>query len=306
MDSKDLQPFIIIVCIAALLTGAGGWWYNKEYFVPAEKHMQSLQKELVKVRAARQAWQEALRKGRGKDAIYESRFNYFTKQDIPTPEIQPALLHELTPFFEEHNLDFIDLSRQETVVDNKLQRVPFTLSGLGRFRDIVALARWLEEEKSAVLTDITMTTPELKKQDKSTLLTVVSANGEDTDSTGLISFQVSWQWVEGAPKNFISVVSPPQIKDLAITRDPFHVYAVKPLQLATDMVEEVYYQPTPADIHLSGIMKINGTYKALINDIYLEAGMNYKSYHVIEINEDELILAKDNIRYQVRLERERY
>jgi len=306
MDSKDIQPFIIIVCIAALLTGAGGWWYNKEYFVPAQKQIQSLKKELARVTVDRQAWQEALRKGRGKDAIYELRFNYFTKQDIPTPEIQPTLLHELTTFFEEHTLDFVDLRQQEIVVDNHLQRIPFTLSGFGRFRDIVALVRWLEEEKSAVLTDITMTIPEGEKQEKTTLVTAAFNRGEDTESTALISFQMSWHWVEGVPRNFISVVSPPQIKDLVIPRDPFHAYTVKTVHPEPDAVEEVYYQPAPAGLHLSGIMKINGTYKALINDIYLEAGMNYKHYHVMEINEDELILGKDNIRYQVRLKRDRY
>ncbi len=309
MDSKHLQPFVIILCIAALLSGAGAWWYNKEFFVPNETKIQDLKKELEKVKIAKKAWEEALAKGKGKDAVYESRFNYFTRQDIPISKIQPHLLQEITPFFEKHQLDFSELSQGPITTENKLQRISFTLSGAGRFRDIISLARWLEEERFAVLTDFTITTPNIDKKEKKKLVEAVFKFDETQRSTNWIAFQLSWQWVEGAPKNFISIVSPPQLDNLAVNRDPFNSYAPKKILPEKNSEENnvaLIYQSAPDDIHLSGIMKINGIHKALINDIYLETGMNYEQYHVIDIQENELILGKENIRYRVRLERKQY
>ena len=309
MDSKYIQPFIIILCIAALLSGAGAWWYNKEFFIPNENEIKILKQELEKVKVARQAWEEALKKGEGEDAVYESRFNYFTKQDIPVSKIQPYLLQEITPFFEKHQLDFSELSQGEIVTENMLKHIAFTLSGAGRFRDIVSLARWLEEEKFAVLTDFTITNAKVDKKEEQKLVEAVFKFDDTQRSTNWIAFQMNWQWVEGAPKKFISVVSPPQIDDLTIKRDPFSSYAPKTIQPEKDDKEKeiaLIYQSAPADIQLTGIMKINGIYKALINETYLETGMNYKQYHVIDIQADELTLGKENIRYRVRLERKQY
>lgn len=308
MDSKHLQPFVIILCIAALLSGAGAWWYNKEFFVPNEASIQDLKQELDVVKLARQAWEEALQKGRGEDAVYESRFNYFTRQDIPVSKIQPYLLDELTPFFEAHQLDFSKLSQGELTTENNLQRINFTLSGAGRFRDIVALSRWLEEEKFAILTDFTIATSNIDQKDTQNLVKEVFKFDTSQRSTNWIAFQMTWQWVEGAPKNFVSVVSPPQIEDLTIDRDPFSSYAPRTITKTDDDEKEVaiIFEAAPSDIHLSGIMQINGVYKALINDTYLEIGMNYDTYHVIDIQENEMILGKENIRYRIRLERKQY
>jgi Tfp pilus assembly protein PilO len=308
MDSKHLQPFVIILCIAALLSGAGAWWYNKEFFVPNEASIARLQQELKVVKQARQAWEAALKKGQGENAVYESRFNYFTRQDIPVSRIQPYLLDEITPFFETHQLDFSKLSQGELTTEDNLQRITFTLSGAGRFRDIVALARWLEEEKYAVLTDFTITTPNIEEKESQELVKNVFKFDTSQRSTNWIAFQMSWQWVEGAPKKFISVVSPPQIENLTIGRDPFSSYAPKTIVTTENAEEElaIIYEAAPSDIHLSGIMEINGVYKALINDTYLETGMNYDKYHIIDIQENEMILGKENIRYRIRLERKQY
>ena len=309
MDSKYLQPFIIILCVVALISGAGAWWYNKEFFVPNDSRIEELKKELEQVKVARQAWEEALRKGRGEEAVYESRFNYFTKQHIPLSKIQPHLLRELTPFFEKHHLDFSELRQNELASEDKFQRVSFTLSGAGRFRDIVSLARWLEEEKFGVLSDFTIATPNIEKAEQKKLVDTVFQFDETQRSTNWIAFQMTWQWVEGAPENFISVVSPPQVEQLTLRRDPFNSYAPTTIQPKEDTMEKevaIIYQEAPNDIQLSGIMKINGVFKALINETYLETGMNYEEYHVINIEEDELILGKENIRYRLRLERKQY
>lgn len=309
MDSKYLQPFVVILCIVALLSGAGAWWYNKEFFVPNDKEIMKLNRELEQVKVARQAWEEALQKGQGEKAVYESRFNYFTRQNVPLSKIQPHLLREITPFFEKHQLDFSQLRQGETLSQDKFQRISFTLSGAGRFRDIVSLARWLEEEKFAVLSDFTITTPTIDKAEQKKLIESVFKFDETQRSTNWIAFQMTWQWVEGVPENFISVVSPPQVDNLILSRDPFNSYAPTTIQAKKNDTEKevaIIYQAAPSDIQLSGIMKINGVYKALINETYLETGMNYEQYHVINIQADELILGKENIRYRLRLERKQY
>lgn len=324
MEPKNWQPFIFLVGLSILAAIGGGWQYNEKVFVPNEKKIQELNQELEKVKVARQAWDEALARGMNGDAVYETRFNYFTKNDVPYPTIQPSLLKDLTPFFENHQMDFLGLSQLEIEKKDLLTIIPFTISGGGRFNDIIALIRWLEEERHAVVTGMMIHSFISNDKDMGQKPTpLVDSNGKPTElpfeyselqrTEDWLSFSLKWHWVEGVPKNFISVVSvdiPPELGALEIKRDPFSSYAqqeetVIPQKDGREN-QEIVFQPPPENLRLNGIMAVKNGFKALINNTYLEAGMNFEDLHIVEITADEVILGKGKIRHRLRMARKQY
>ncbi|MFH2123744.1 MAG: hypothetical protein ABIJ50_09730 [Pseudomonadota bacterium] len=320
MESKNWQPLIFLVVMSILIVVAGGWQYNKKYFTPNEARIQTLNQELATVKSARQAWDEALARGLNGDAVYETRFNYFTKDDIPLPTIQPRLLKELTPFFEEHQMDFLGLVQQEREKQDLLTIVSFTLTGGARFADIVSLVRWLEEEKHAVVSGLTIAgsavdVNEGKKSQKAATINGKAVEPPALDNMELqrpddwLSFSLKWHWVEGVPKNFTSVVTPPALANQEVERNPFRSYAQETTVIPeknNKKGEDVVFRPAPESLQLNGIMAIKDGYKALINNKYLEAGMNFEEFHIVEINADEVILGKERFRYRLRIARKQY
>ena len=322
MEYKNWQPLIILVCLSILIAVGGGWYYNKEYFTPNDSKIKLLNQELEKVKIARQAWDEALARGINGDAVYETRFNYFTKQDIPLTNIQPVLLKELTPFFEERQMDFLGLEQLEgdkadkaakiDTSDKKelLTKIPFTINGGGSFKSIISLIRWLEEEKYAVVTRLSIFRFDEKEKNKQTESGLPFDYANAPHSDDWLSFSVSWHWVEAVPRNFTSMVSPPPLANLEVKKNPFRSYAmieeqtVIPSKKKKD--QEVIFQPMPEGFKLTGIMTVKDKFKAMVNNTYLEAGMNFNQFHVVEIKADEVILGKDNFRYRLRMERKQY
>lgn len=320
MESKNWQPLIFLVCLSILIVVAGGWQYNKQYFTPNEAKIQKLNQELEKVKSERKAWDEALARGLNGDAVYETRFNHFTKDDILLPTIQPTLLKELTPFFEEHQMDFLGLAQQEIEKQELLTIIPFTLTGGARFADIIILIRWLEEEKHAVVSGLTIFRIAGTENEAGKSQNTPTINGKAVERSLLdniylqrsddwLSFSLKWYWVEGAPKNFTSVVTPPALANLEVDKNPFSSYAQDTTVIPEKNKkngQDVVFQPAPESLHLNGIMGIKDGYKALINNNYLEAGMNFEAFHIVEIKADEVILGKDRFRYRLRMARKQY
>lgn len=313
MEYKNWQPLIILVCLSILTAVGGGWYYNKEYFAPNDSKIRLLNQELEKVKIARKAWDEALARGLNGDAVYETRFNYFTKQGIPLATIQPVLLKEITPFFEEHQMEFLGLEQLAGDKDDKkdlLTRIPFTMNGGGSFNSIIKLIRWLEEEKHAVVTSLSIFRFDEKEKNKQPASELPFDYADAPHSDDWLSFSLSWHWVENVPKNFTSVVSPPPLANLEVKQNPFRSYAmiteqtVIPAKKKTD--QEVIFQPMPEGFQLTGIMAVKDQFKAIINHSYLEAGMNFDQFHVVEIKADEVILGKNNFRYRLRMEKKQY
>jgi hypothetical protein len=324
MEPKNWQPFFFLVGLSILIAVGSGWQYNEKVFSPNEQKIAELNQELEKVKVARQSWDEALARGVNGDAVYETRFNYFTKTDTPFPAIQPTLLKDLTPFMMERQMDFLSLTQQEIEKKELLTMVPFTMSGGGRFNDIIDLIRWLEEERHAVVSGLMIHSfVSDDKNGAAKIKPVADSSGISSELTfdyselqhteDWLFFSLKWHWVEGVPKNFISIVSvniPPELGLLEIKRDPFSSYAqleetVIPQKGDADK-QEIVFQPAPDNLRLNGIMAVKNGFKALINNTYLEAGMNFEDLHVLEITADEVILGIGKVRYRLRMARKQY
>ncbi len=291
MDKKLWQTALAVICILLLAGGAAAYRYYHKRYLPNERRIAVLERELEKVKEARRAWEEALKRGQGQ-ANYKVRFNYLTSLGLKEPEIGPHILKEITPWFETHNLRFEKLEIHPPETDSKMLKRPFTIYGSGRFKDIDATMRWIEEEKRGVISEFRINAFDKKKKSKD------REYGPDN-----LYFAISWHWLEGAPERFHSMVEPAEPTP-KLRRNPFRPYRVRTTAVrktSSPGTRKVVWKPAPPEIRLQGIMTVKDGYKTMINGKYLVLGDVVGGYRIKSIGPSEVILAKENIRCRLTL-----
>ena len=287
MSKKSLQIAFIVVLISFLVGGIVTYRYYNIRYLPNKKEIARLEKELEKVKEARRAWEAALKRGRGK-ANYEVRFNYLTSLNLKDGEIGPFVLKKLNPWFIKKKLHFEKLTIFPPEKESKLLKRSFRLYGTGRFKDIVSTMRWIEEDNRGVISDFNIT-PSGK------------IRGKKIYDTERLFFQITWYWLEGAPKRLHSVVAPKEPLFKA-RRNPFYPFRPQYIKKAKTVTSnKIVWKPVPSNLRLHGIMKVKGKYKAIINGRYVKAGDVIKGYKVKYINSTNVVLARKNYRYKLKL-----
>ncbi len=289
MDGKFFQAAFLVILAGVIVGAAGSFYYYKKQYLPEERTIARLERELVEAKKARKIYEEALKKGRG-EANYGVRFNYFTERGIGGKEIQAAWLKELDPWLAANRLRFQGLDINPPVNENHMTKYAFGLRGIARFNNIVKTMRWIEEEKRGVLTEFRVSLP-LEKEKKASGL---------GGTRGLLSFRISWYWLEGAPSRLHSMASPAEpVEDLS--RDPFKCYS--PVVKAAESKESnrIVWRTAPSNVLLQGIMKVKGGYRAIIKGRYVRKGDTVDGYRVLSVNAKGVVLARKNYRYRLSL-----
>ena len=289
MNSKIFQSAMLVVFIALCISGWQFYSFYNGQYAKNEREIKNLLVELEKVKEARRIWDEALKRGQGQ-ANYNVRFNYLTEKGISGKEIGPTLLKKLNSWFQDHHLEFLKLQIHPAEKVHNMDKYAFTLDGHGKFKDIISSLRWIEEELRGVITKFELTSVPVQK-----LAFKKSINPRK------LYFNVRWHWLEGAPKRLHSIVkiegSVPEIR-----RNPFIPYrpAVKKVQKQAKP-SGIVWRPAPASLKLQGILTVGSHYKAVINGEYLKEGQSVGGYRILSIQNDQVIVARGNVRCRLRL-----
>jgi hypothetical protein len=290
MNNRFFQSALLVVLLTICFGGWQAWsFYNGDY-KKQQRRIRDLKAELVKVKEARRIWEEALKRGRGQ-ANYNVRFNFFTEQGINIRETGPIVLKLITPWFENHKLNFVKLDSTPVIKAHNMDRYGFTIYGFGAFKAIDETMRWLEEDMRAVITGFRISSQEPDKEIKY----------KKAPNPSELYFRISWYWLEGAPDRLHSIITLDE--DIPVLkRNPFKPYRpVAKVEKKNSTPAGIIWRPAPDTLELQGIMSVGGKFKALINGRYIAVGQTINGYQVLAIRSSEVVVARGNIRSRLAL-----
>lgn len=290
MTDRIARICLLSACFVILIGALYGRYFYTTDYLPSMKKINELQQELEKVKEARRAWEEAVRRGNG-EASYPVRFNYLTEQGISGASVTPMVLKDINTWIESNNLGFAGLHAENIRQQENLDIMPYVMNGYGSFMAITVAMRWMEEKKRAVITGFRIGDAAMD----------VHSNGPRAVFDPLmIPFELSWEWLESAPKRLHSVAMPNEELTNA-PRDAFKPYQPPLSHNADKGRNRIVWEPAPASIKLQGLTRLKQGYGAIINNRYLCPGGLVDGYTVLSVDRSSVILGKGNIRCRLSM-----
>ncbi len=299
---KELKPIIRVALVLLLIAGIGGMYFYSFVYQPNLRALSKLEHHLAFVKQERQIWEEE-RQAKGVTEVeqhdYPARFNYLTRYEISDEHLIPMLLERSQAWFNRKDMDFQNLTNLGSRTINSYQSKKIALSGRATFRRFCSLLQWLEKDLRAVIDgfDLPPTCYPAAWEKK-------NYKNQAKAECKLRPFNIIFHWVENVPRRFRSIPEFPEAE--SVKRDPFSPSRMEKIYDGNHPLprDKIIYLLPPPDIKLQGITAGGKGIQALINNRFYGPGDSMADgYLVLNINGDEVIIGRNNIRHRLKLPR---